>query len=406
MNRNHSDPIGNRFGNMPPQMTPPFNNLHVRRNIHFSDPGHVQDFESSPELLNHGGRQQPRLDDLIESNANDFMNFSNVPPHTEEHRYEPRGETNPFRVETPEPERTHGQRPERAEAQIDLNCLLNEMRGLSINFQRQLEAFREEIPSIVRSQLCQSAVPAVSLHDSNRQNELPSQVAVRDSSSRCSTPDNQIQIHKRGPSTYRTSLKVKDLPKFNGKLTPTHPVEFLQAVKVHFSSSRVPDEIKFFELTQLLEGKALAWYNMYKFKNTDQDFEHFCVEFLEFFWGEQAQDNVRGQLFKPNQYRKGSLDMATYFMKFVHKAQYLTEKMPESVLVSTIVKHFPAEVRLGLHQSRCRTIEKALEALRILDEDPEILNLASAKPSTNIHQVSCDTSRPPPMLYPNDESLN
>lgn len=218
-------------------------------------------------------------------------------------------------------------------------------------------------------------------------------------------------------TNYKTSLKLKDLPHYNGKLTPVHPVEFLEAVKLHFQSFRIPDEKKLFEISQILKEKALVWFNLYKYKNGANDFEKFCEEFIDFFWGPQVQDNVRGQLFTPNQYRKGAMDMTTYFMKFVTKAQYLDEKLPESILVATILKHFPPSVRRNLYQSRCRTIGGALEELRMLDEDPDILGAPSfesqqlqtksdnsfknkppVKNNLGLHQISCDTSTPPPMF--------
>ena len=105
--------------------------------------------------------------------------------------------------------------------------------------------------------------------------------------------------------------------------------------------------------------------------------------------------------------------MCSYFLKYIHKAQYLDYAIPEPVLVSTILRHFPPGIRRNLHLSNCDTISVALEQLRILEADPDLssgiplfnssqnkptqpTNLASSKKPYGVHQVDFDFSVPPP----------
>lgn len=282
---------------------------------------------------------------------------------------------------------SHNQRAQYEAPASDIQLLVDEIRELKMSLptivkceiDRQISesvgraptsppANVERAPSATRvstNSFPNMPEPSVNVTVPNRHNTVnDSSVASAFSNSNTSPKPSNYK------SSYRSSIKLKDLPAFNGELSPVHPVEFVESVTTFYGASNVPDQVKLQEIMQILKGKALTWYNVNKLKHSS--FEQFSEALLKYFWGDQVQDNVRALLFTPNQYRKGGLDMTSYFLNYVHRAQYLEPPVPESLLVSTILRHFPPGVRRNLHLSACQTIDVTLEQLRLLEADPEL----------------------------------
>lgn len=281
-----------------------------------------------------------------------------------------------------------------------LQILLDEFRNFRVTM-------REEIPALVREEV-EKATSATTRSSNLCRSKAGSTLSVQ---------SNEMHDNRR---VYHSSLKLKDLPKFNGDLVPVHPRKFKQEVEAFYRPYHTSDEIMLNEISQLLEGKARTWCNLFEDKfNT---VEEFWKHFLEYFWGQQTQEKVMGQLLTPNSYRRGPMSMPTYFMNFFSKAKYLDDPLPESMLISTILKHFPPAMRRNLQPQRSNTLEKTLEQLQILEEDADIYfapsqympqttktasgNRAGPKQNYAANEVQIDFSVPPPPADLANKDLN
>ncbi|CAH0392374.1 unnamed protein product [Bemisia tabaci] len=136
--------------------------------------------------------------------------------------------------------------------------------------------------------------------------------------------------------------KFRELPKYSGKDDDVvNPKEFIQEIDNFFMEAAASEITKLSNVYRLLLGDARVWFSAYS--SEFKDYQDFKDKFLKHFWGEERQSKVRSSLCVPYQYKPEMGSMTAYFLKRLHVARRLDERIPERSLIGDIVGHFNDE---------------------------------------------------------------
>lgn len=150
------------------------------------------------------------------------------------------------------------------------------------------------------------------------------------------------------------------LPEFDGK--NIHPIVFINMLEQLILSGQVQFSQMSTWVINYFKDEAKPWAEamIYSFN----DFSSFKQNFLQHFWSDIKQAQVRNRI-EAGKYKSNDGDYVAYFLKLVADARFLQPPYPEILLVSAIARHFVPNVRSCLIGTK--TIAEALERLRQAD---------------------------------------
>lgn len=185
---------------------------------------------------------------------------------------------------------------------------------------------------------------------------------------------------------HNSDVKFKDLHYFDGNPSGNvHPKDFVEEISYYFEVNGTPEKSKIQDVSRKLKAKALNWYQVFKPEFTS--FDRFVEMFLATFWGSALQSAVRASLYT-GQCPASQTDLCSYFLQHVRNARYLDESLSEQVTVSTILAHFPPDVRQSFTHAENFTVNSALALLQRIENSRRLPKYVATKNQTY--------SQPPP----------
>lgn len=162
-----------------------------------------------------------------------------------------------------------------------------------------------------------------------------------------------------------TLLERRELPRFEG-LPKHHPVVFLRELERFFEMVGVKEAFQLDYALDALQGKISTWGDAFRY--SFGDYPTFKAMFLEEFWGEERQRDIRVALYGETYRSNCDLEMADYFLRLVAKARHLTPPMRDDEIISLSIRHFPMAVERTLLAAGHDSVDMVLKLLRRLDE--------------------------------------
>jgi hypothetical protein len=148
---------------------------------------------------------------------------------------------------------------------------------------------------------------------------------------------------------------------FTGDDEGLHPMEFLNLLESRFKNYTVHSHRRVAFTLQCMRGPSKTWL----LGNEFTSFEDFKEKFIEHFWGENAQAGLMKHIYSA--YYTGGKQGApsTYFKRMLRHGTYLTNKIPEEMLVRQILNHFTNDIKIHLInlEDDAKKITKLLERL-------------------------------------------
>lgn len=139
-----------------------------------------------------------------------------------------------------------------------------------------------------------------------------------------------------------------------------HPVDFIEQLEDFYDLQNVSfDRFKKYVLINHFQGTALLWFQacMLTFDN----FKNFKDGFINHFWSENIQDEVKSKL-KESTFLEHQGSVVEHFMRLIATARHLQPEMSERALIKKVASNFPAHLYSVLVHSN--TLSEALDILR------------------------------------------
>ena len=209
-----------------------------------------------------------------------------------------------------------------------LQALSQQFKDFTLHLGTQIQSVCQEIPKLVQAEV----------------NKLKSNEA-KAPEARVSAPAKEFKTehvptfnHQR----YKGHLRPRDLSTFDGDVDKLHPKEFIDELQLFFDlNPEDKEDVKLNLVGRLLKSRAHVWFMVYK--DSFLSFSSFKAAFLEYFWDGETQDDLRESLYV-GKYTAKEGSLTDYFLSKVHKAGQLNQPMPETILISTIMRQYPTHV--------------------------------------------------------------
>lgn len=132
-----------------------------------------------------------------------------------------------------------------------------------------------------------------------------------------------------------------DRPRYPGKYG-IHPVSFIEDLSSYLR--RLPNkELTIDNIIGCLEGDIRKWARIYKDRwANEDDFKH---DFLDAYWGEAEQNELRRAIVNGTWDREENKTMVGHFVSLVGQAKMMTRPLPEWQIVDDLLRHFPRKVQ-------------------------------------------------------------
>ncbi|KAI5632287.1 hypothetical protein NE865_15009 [Phthorimaea operculella] len=165
-------------------------------------------------------------------------------------------------------------------------------------------------------------------------------------------------------TVYHATEAKLERPKYPGKAN-MHPVTFIEDLFAYLNRISRKDQV-IEEIIACLEGEVRKWARIYKDRWMNE--EDFKRDFLESFWSETEQNQLRRSIVCGTWSEKREPSMMSYFINLASQAKMLARNIPEDQLVADLMNHFPIEVQYVWRQKKSGKIIQAAEFLRELDD--------------------------------------
>lgn len=150
------------------------------------------------------------------------------------------------------------------------------------------------------------------------------------------------------------------MPRFRGD-DRKHPVRFLEELDSYFKRMSTPQSQYLDAVSESLQGAAFDWAAIYQGRwTTYQDFKD---DLLANYWSDLEQNKLRHRL-STNTWIGGRYSMGNHFAHFVGLARLLTNPIPETTLVSELMRHFPTNLQSLWMLKEPKTIAAAATFLK------------------------------------------
>ncbi|CAH1110293.1 unnamed protein product [Psylliodes chrysocephalus] len=129
--------------------------------------------------------------------------------------------------------------------------------------------------------------------------------------------------------------------RFDGNIFKIHPKVFVKIVKNKIRNLKSIDDIKEY-IREAIDKDVVVWFSSREREfRTYEDFEK---SFLECYWGEVVQSNVRENLYFGKFDDKKNMKYSQYALQLFNIAQYLDPPMREEEIIRYIARHFKFEI--------------------------------------------------------------
>lgn len=163
------------------------------------------------------------------------------------------------------------------------------------------------------------------------------------------------------PVIYASEKLLSHLPTKPKFADASHPVRFLESLERYFRRLAISNEHQLDIALDCLGNTTLNWVDVYKGDwNTYEDFRR---DFLHHYWSITEQNGLRHRICtdKWDGRRRSMVDHVSYF---VSQSKLLIDKLPERILVSELIQHFPHHIQSLWQASDKTTIPELVEFLR------------------------------------------
>lgn len=143
-----------------------------------------------------------------------------------------------------------------------------------------------------------------------------------------------------------------------------HPVTFIEDLTTYLKKGASGADDVIDTILECLEGESRNWARIYKDRWTH--FEDFKTDFLDTYWGEAEQNDLRRKIVM-NSWDSTQSTMLGHFITLCGQAKMLTYAIQEKQLVNDIMNHYPKDVQYAWSTSNYTSILQATEFLRKLD---------------------------------------
>lgn len=193
-----------------------------------------------------------------------------------------------------------------------------------------------------------------------------------------------------------TQHNGSEKPKYPGK-NQIHPVTFIEDLTTYLKRFSYGSDLDV--IFECLEGECRNWARIYKEQwNNVEDFKR---DFLNTYWGEAEQSNLRKKIVQ-YKWSKGQSTMLQHFISLVGQAKMLSYTIPEKQLVNDIMSHFPKNIQYAWATNQNQTVMEAAEFLRKLDsinQQDSMMEVSPSEPRASTSQQDSGyqtSSRPKP----------
>ncbi|KAJ0172083.1 hypothetical protein K1T71_012056 [Dendrolimus kikuchii] len=159
------------------------------------------------------------------------------------------------------------------------------------------------------------------------------------------------------------SLMNGEKPKYPSK--NKHPVTFIEDLTAYLKKLPINRGNEIELIIECLEGETRNWARIYK--NRWSRFEDFKRDFLDTYWGEAEQSELRRKIVH-NVWDNTKSTMLSHFIELCGQAKMLTYPIQEKQLISDIMHHYPKDVQFAWTNNRSASLLEAAEFLRKLDD--------------------------------------
>lgn len=172
---------------------------------------------------------------------------------------------------------------------------------------------------------------------------------------------DNINVTNNNPVEWSNNVLefAKLVPIFDDKGS-IHPCDYVSQIEQLLTLYQVP--FKPCMITDKFKGQARAWANV--FLQDFSDFQIFKTAFLEQFWGYPQQLKVKLAL-ESAKYNESTGSLVEHFLKYVEMGRHLQPPYTETILITTIARHYPPHISCCLVGAV--NMSEALERLRQAD---------------------------------------
>lgn len=172
------------------------------------------------------------------------------------------------------------------------------------------------------------------------------------------TPEVVTTINQQPVENRVIMMQTPVKPTFSGK--GLHPMDFIEDLQKYLTKMNYQDAALDTAL-DCLSGEAKNWSKIYSEKW--QNFEEFKFDFLNQYWGREAQNQVKRRLGSQRWTSQNGKKMTEYFTELFSEAKRLTSYSNDDAIVEDIMQHYPQEIRRLWVTKEFRG---AIEAVRFL----------------------------------------
>lgn len=178
-------------------------------------------------------------------------------------------------------------------------------------------------------------------------------------------------------------------PKYPGK-NDIHPVSFIEDLTSYLKRIPTPTGGVVDLIIECLEGETRNWARICR--ERWQNLEDFKSDFLNTYWGDTEQNNLRRKIVCNTWDKSKHSSMLEHFISLTGQAKMLAYPIPEKQLINDIMQHFPKQVQYVWTTNPASTIIEAAEFLRRIDNIEK--QNATMEQSEKLHQPSSSNLRP------------
>jgi hypothetical protein len=248
----------------------------------------------------------------------------------------------------------------------------------------QMQSMLERFETVFGA--CQQRIDRLEAQMSKSQGGV-SQATTTTGNPATATPRNGIQaMSAGGPCAGSVLYNNALLPKFADDNT-IHPVEFLARIEMYGEQQNMSECMQIALAVQNLEGVAGDWGAA--FQGTWDGWAQFKASYLDMFWSEERQEEVKYQLHHDFYNKQVHGTMSAFFLSWMKRVKHLSPSISTQSFLRRVSHLFPANVENTLLAARLDTLEQTLKLLKNLDEaasrrkDRHVTKPKSSAPETS-----------------------
>lgn len=178
-------------------------------------------------------------------------------------------------------------------------------------------------------------------------------------------------------------------PSFSGK-SDENPMKFLKKFKHYCKITKVPIEEQVNKIITCLNENAESWVIFHGESFTD--FNDFEGKFIRRFWSDSVQEAIRTRIMSRRFNDRDKLTFSQFFIAQVNELRMLTTSLPDSILLSSLMKQFPLYVQNLWTVYNDQTLNGAVTFLELQEGIRKVNPTVAHKPvPCNLLQTNFDS---------------